>query len=38
MPSFFLLPVFWERIFEPSMSKNNLPYDVVIEAKKADSN
>ena len=38
MPSFFLLPVFWERIFKPSMSKNNLPYDVVIEAKKADSN
>jgi SAM-dependent methyltransferase len=34
IPSLFLLPVYWERVFYPSMSKNNLPYDVVIEAKK----
>lgn len=33
-PSLFLLPAYWERIFQPSMSENNLPYDVVLEAKK----
>jgi len=33
-PSLFLLPVYWERIFQPSMTEKNLPYDVVIEAKK----
>jgi SAM-dependent methyltransferase len=34
IPSFFILPVFLERFSPPSMSENNLPYDVVIEAEK----
>lgn len=34
MPSLFLLPVYFERIANPSLSVNNLPYDVVIEAVK----
>lgn len=33
-PSIFLLPAYWEKTFQPSMNKNNLPYDVVLEAKK----
>ena len=38
LPSLFLLPVYWERIFQLSMSENNLPYDVVLEAKKPSVN
>lgn len=34
LPSVFLLPVYWERISRQSISENNLPYDVVIEARK----
>lgn len=34
IPSLFLLPVYWESFFHPSMSEDNLPYDIVIEAKK----
>lgn len=34
LPSLFLLPIYWEKFFSTSMSDNNLPYDVVIEAKK----
>jgi hypothetical protein len=34
LPSLFLLPVYWERIFKQSICENNLPYDVVIEARK----
>jgi len=34
LPSLFLLPIYWEKFFTPSMSDKNLPYDVVIEAKK----
>lgn len=37
-PSLFLLPAYWERTFQPSMSENNLPYDVVLEAKKPSVN
>lgn len=33
-PSFFLLPVYYEKLFKPSMTEKNLPYDLVIEAKK----
>jgi SAM-dependent methyltransferase len=33
IPSLFLLPVYWEKFVPQSMSKDNLPYDVVIEAK-----
>jgi SAM-dependent methyltransferase len=36
IPSFFLLPVFLERLSPPAVSENNLPYDVVIEAKKPE--
>jgi SAM-dependent methyltransferase len=36
IPSFFILPVFLERVSPPSVSENNLPYDVVIEAKKPE--
>jgi hypothetical protein len=34
IPSLVLLPVYLEKISPPSLSANNLPYDVVIEAKK----
>jgi ubiquinone/menaquinone biosynthesis C-methylase UbiE len=34
LPSLFLLPVYWERISRQSISEHNLPYDVVIEARK----
>jgi ubiquinone/menaquinone biosynthesis C-methylase UbiE len=34
LPSLFLLPVYWERISKQSISEHNLPYDVVIEARK----
>ena len=34
LPSVFLLPVYWERISRQSISEHNLPYDVVIEARK----
>ncbi len=33
-PSILLLPVYWERIFLSSAIDNNLPYDIVLEAKK----
>jgi SAM-dependent methyltransferase len=36
IPSFILLPVFLERFLPPSLSKDNLPYDVVIEARKPE--
>lgn len=34
LPSIFLLPIYWEKFSKPDMSDKNLPYDVVIEAKK----
>jgi len=34
IPSLLLLPIYWEKIFPPSISEHNLPYDIVIEAKK----
>jgi ubiquinone/menaquinone biosynthesis C-methylase UbiE len=33
-PSILLLPVYWEKIFSSTAIKNNLPYDIVLEAKK----
>jgi SAM-dependent methyltransferase len=36
IPSLFLLPVYLERFSPPSLSEDNLPYDVVIEAKKLE--
>jgi SAM-dependent methyltransferase len=36
IPSFFILPIFFEKFLPPSPSNNNLPYDVVIEAKKPE--
>lgn len=33
-PSILLLPVYWERVFSSSAIDNNLPYDIVLEAKK----
>jgi ubiquinone/menaquinone biosynthesis C-methylase UbiE len=38
LPSLFLLPVYWERITKQSISEHNLPYDVVIEARKPSLN
>lgn len=38
LPSLFLLPVYWERISKQSISEHNLPYDVVIEARKPSPN
>jgi SAM-dependent methyltransferase len=34
LPSLFLIPVYWERITKQSIREENLPYDVVIEARK----
>jgi SAM-dependent methyltransferase len=34
IPSVFLLPVYLEKFSSPSVSQDNLPYDVAIEAKK----
>lgn len=34
LPSLFLIPLYGERFFKPSPSSHNLPYDVVIEARK----
>ncbi len=34
LPAFILLPVYLERIFQPSPTPKNLPYDVVLEARK----
>ncbi len=34
LPAFVLLPLYWERFSNPSVSEKNLPYDVVIAAKK----
>jgi ubiquinone/menaquinone biosynthesis C-methylase UbiE len=34
-PSILLLPVYWERIFSSSAIESNLPYDIVLEAKKS---
>lgn len=36
LPSFFLIPVYWERFSRQNIDGNNLPYDVVIEAQKPD--
>jgi SAM-dependent methyltransferase len=35
IPSLILLPLFWERLSPPTPNGSNLPYDVVIEAKKS---
>jgi SAM-dependent methyltransferase len=34
LPSVFLLPVYWEHFAKSLISEDNLPYDVVIEARK----
>jgi SAM-dependent methyltransferase len=34
LPTFLLLPLYIERFFPPTASEKNLPYDVVIEARK----
>jgi SAM-dependent methyltransferase len=34
IPSFVLLPVYLEKFLPPSLNKNNLPFDIVIEARK----
>jgi len=34
LPSILLLPAHWERLSKPTISEKNLPYDVVIEARK----
>jgi len=34
LPSILLLPAHWERLSKPNISEKNLPYDVVIEARK----
>lgn len=38
LPSLFLLPVYLERITKQSIGEHNLPYDVVIEARKPSPN
>lgn len=34
-PSIFLLYAYWERFMKPPISDQNLPYDIVIEARKS---
>jgi SAM-dependent methyltransferase len=37
LPSIVLLPLYWERTFGSQMSANNLPYDIVLEARKINN-